>query len=482
MSFSKRLNDGLHSVMQSASRERWYLTGLCLPIVALAGLTAYGLWRETQAQHQVDTLLTHYQQQGVPMGNESLRVAYDERANMNVAARWQRVADAASALEANFTQELVLRNVDDLDRLVPPGEPWAISPAMDRLQQQAEPVIKEIKGLVQAEQPAWDPMIFMGFETVYAAAGKSRNIARVLSYVSRDAFHRGDHQKTIETLALIPQVADAYDSQLFLISDLVYIAIRSVHSSFIRESLASDYWTVEELQELKQQLPPIEDVEERWQQMVMSEVAGMRASLGISDEDSSRHRVYSNQMVGLLYGSPVTRWGLLADLRRSFVTVDEFGVHVRPRGNRYQQSALNPESESSLFSVPFASAAPIYAMYSPAYEAAANAYTRMIRDRRWTLCGLAIKEFQLKNKRWPTTLDELSVVGISKTDRSAFPNVPFGYRVAEDESYVLLWTASPVRSASTPASDSGFEIIELEPPSTIKKHKDSIDSIEMRIE
>jgi hypothetical protein len=473
MSLSKPMNDGLRRIRQTPLRERWYLICLCLPIVALAGLIGLGVWREIQANRDLDTLLTMYRRQGVPMGNESLRVLYDEQTSMDVATRWQQVTDAAIAIEANYTNELIARNGDDLGRLVRPGEPWAISPAMDRLRQKAEPLIKEIKELSKTQKPIWDPMIFGGFETVYAALGKLRNLARVLSYVSSDAYHRGDHQKTIESLALISDVAEAHDSQLFTVSELVYIAIKDLHGALIRQSLASDYWTVEEVEKLKQQLPPVDDVEQRWQRMVVSEVAGMRASLGISDEDSSRHRVHGSPMVGLHYAAPLTRLGMLVDLRRSLVTVDEFGVHVSSEGNRNERAALNSQSENSLFSVPFASSEFIYAMYSPTYVAAAEAYTRMVRNRRWTLCGLAIKEFQLKNQRWPTTLDELSKVGLSKTDRSAFPNVPFGYRVADDDSHVLLWTTG---------WNKGIDTVESEPPSTIEDYKDSVESMEMRIE
>lgn len=126
----------------------------------------------------------------------------------------------------------------------------------------------------------------------------------------------------------------------------------------------------------------------------------------------------------------------------------------------------------SLLAVPIANGDLAFGVVWPSTQAFAAAYTRSYRERRWTRCALAIKQFQLQQERWPTSLEELTQVGLTRSDWMAKPNMPFGYQVATDNSHALLWTDAP---------DGKNAPIEPVPPSTIEKHEGYLDVMEATI-
>lgn len=452
--------------------RQWLYLGLAVgPVLALMALLGFSVISESKAKRQLDVLTTQTRRHGVPLGNASTALDFDRRTDQTRAVRWQNVVHAAMALENTYWIPMVSDKWEDWEQVVPPEVDWKMAPALKKYSRHASPIVAELRDVLDgSDEPIWSPILFADFETLLPGIQNSRIVARMLAYDFRAAYHAGNHQQAIESLGLIPGAAGAVDYQNFLVVDLVHISLLGMHRLLIRESLNHEYWTIEDIERLRKQLAPIANVNERWNRSMTSELAMMLEAIGI---DGQAPRMVGVTQVTPMPISPVHQLAVLQRIEH-FKTVpvnldsgESSGVGLSEEAMRAYRSSV------SLTSIPFATMEPWAALLTPAYDSYISAYARLLRERRWTLCALAIKEFQLRFERWPTSLDGLTRVGLSRPDWSVTANTPFGYRVAKDGSHVLLWTLSPVNST-----------MESEPPSTLEEHRDGnyLDQMQVRIE
>ena len=85
-----------------------------------------------------------------------------------------------------------------------------------------------------------------------------------------------------------------------------------------------------------------------------------------------------------------------------------------------------PLSQSSIF----------FSMMMPAVTAYAEVFDRFETNRRLTYTSLAVKRYQVKNKRWPKSLSELADVGLVVNDWSTTDRQSFGYELNDDVAFV----------------------------------------------
>ncbi len=469
-----RQNSRLAGAYSAPLRQWWYLGSIIVPIALLVGLLFVGLWQEWSARQQVSALLAQRKQRGEPTDNESLAQQFDAKTDHARALRLQRLADAAISIERLYEVAMLSEKWDDIGKLVPPNEEWKMTPVLESYSRDAQPIVAEAREILASAEPIWIPIIFQDYETLLAGAQTTRSIVRVLAYEARAAYHAGDHQRVIDTLALIPKLADAIDYQNFLVTELVRIALIGVHHGLVRESLSHDYWSVDEIALLTQQLEPTAGREEAWRSTIASEAAMAGSFLGIDDGTVMGHYDGMNMNAIAPFGfAPSQQLQLLNAFEQWAEQPSDFESGETDRERWKDDGGLQRmHTSTSLLAVPIANGDVVCGVVWPSSQAYTRAQARTHRERRWTRCALAIKQFQIQQQRWPKSLEELTQVGLTRSDWMAKPDMPFGYQVATDNSHALLWTNAP---------DGSDAPIEAVPPSTIEKHDRYLDMMEATI-
>jgi len=136
---------------------------------------------------------------------------------------------------------------------------------------------------------------------------------------------------------------------------------------------------------------------------------------------------------------------------------------------------------SSITDVPFARSNQLVQSAMPTLQPLADTFFRLQMQRNWTTTAIGIKQFRLQFGRFPSSLTELSQVGLTSDEWTAVitpvygAELSFGYKVAADQSEAILWTLSPQR-----AIDSGVGISK-QPPSELEQLADMNQQMEVRI-
>jgi hypothetical protein len=429
-------------------RNRHELTCLLLPVlplILLTGLLVHGVMKERQAKSELRAELARLAEQGLPYSNHAVTVAYDRRTDRANSERWHDVFRACSELESRFF------NLEMAAESVPFGSDAPIDPdesiplALQRATESA-PVIDLIEKLVEDSVPFWSPRLFDGFQTLLPDVQSMRAPSRLLATEFRAAVELGDPDRALSALHLMLGLADAFDVETALVSELVRIAIINHHRTLIQESLEEGFWTEpQHLSQLHEQLQRKDNLDRLWQRAMNGEWSMMASQLiGDESDDLEWASWYGVPANVLPWGIPAT--GKLA-LVRSHLH-DPSGTragtpkHVH-KITKLEKAAEQSSSDSrtrSLVSIPFSNTGKLLLeLVRPATASFANAVARYEVERKFTLTAVAIKRFQLQEGRWPSDLAELSKVGLSSNDWSVEVSKPFGYQVVEDNSGADLW-------------------------------------------
>ncbi len=293
----------------------------------------------------------------------------------------------------------------------------------------------------------------------------------------RVAVHQGDQSRALRALQLVRGVSEAFNWNIGVISDLVVFGHRDTYRTLIRGSLQFEFWTDPQLlAQLKQQLARRDDLQARWHDSRASEQAMTLEALS-DDAQSSGSMSPANGINLFPFGVPATTRARLLELMQGLDLVKEPGTssHVAIVDGVIE-NALRDRSASSftITGIPFATAENAISMIFPSLEAAASAYLRNERDRRWTLTAVAIKEFRLQQQRWPKSLNELTSVGLSASDWMVTESTPFGYQISDDGAEAILWTTP---SDGTPLGATLWP----QPPSSYDTDPERLEQMEVRI-
>ena len=450
-------------------REWAYGLAALLPLLLLTALFIVGEVRERAAAADVRAELSRLKSEGYPVGIRSMTQWYDARTAAEHAQQWQDVLAAYRAVQDRF-DGLAEGSVEGFDRVVAPDQSWSAKPIAQRYVEESKPIIDAIERLVGEEQPVWFPIVFEGYGTVLPDLQAYRELVRLLAVELAVAVHQGDDERAIRALGSIPGVAAAFDSQVALVADLVHMALVGQHRSLIRQSLAVGFWTdTSQLIRLRQQLPPLQHLDRRWQRAIAAERA-----LGLELLDAGSGGWRDSGLFPFPWEpAPIVTRRYLQVMRAigqlSHAGTVQHGRRVDEILNEMFQTAP-PSSSISISGIPFASANVVLGEIIPAYQGAATAFARLARERRWTLTAVAIKQYQLQQNRWPSELAELTAVGLLPSDWQAFDSVPFGYEVSSDGDEAVLWTM-PVNG----------EVLPPEPPTEQTEYTQDLETFVVHI-
>lgn len=424
--------------------ERAYLSAIVLPPVLLMLLFVYGQLRESFAAAANAAEIAEIQDNGGPVDNHTLTQWFDRRTSKSHSQQWSEVLLGTRGVGDRFGL-LASHWVVDFGRLVAPGQPWEAEPIASRYAEESQPVFAAIEKLVADPNPVWQPLFCEGQMTMLGELQESRAVVRLLANEFRVAAHQDDQPRAIRAVRLTRGVADAFDWNVGVVSDLVAFQHRDTYRELIRESLRFEFWTLPHLGQLKQQLSKRDAVDIRWRDSQASERAMTLAEL--SEDPESWGITRASNVNVFPFGVPATTVARFLEVMRESESAGHPGTsgHARLVKDSIKDD-LGVESNASftITGIPLATAENAISMIYPAMGRAANAYVRNEQRRRWTLTAVAIKEFRLQEERWPASLNELTSTGLSGADWMATENHAFGYQIDKETDQAILWTETPV--------------------------------------
>ncbi len=434
-------------------RELAYRTFIVMPPLAVAAVIGLGVWRERVAEVEFRSTIATHVSRNEPVGNASMTKFFDSRTTRETSQQWQRITTSTSALMGKHNGS----TVNESDPLVPKGEPWPAEAFANALSEESQPILSELRDLAGSKKPVWLPLLFDGINVNFEGIQDSRIVARLLANEFRVAYHAGDRERAAATLSLMHSMNQITDWQGTTVVALVHHSFVGLYQNLIRESLAHEFWTHDDLKVLGETLQPDVDLDDRWSNMIAGDRAmAFSAMRAVESTNQSTRGAFGGDQLAP-FGIAATHLEEMSKKLDENGSVPGAGTYAHQENIRQLYSVLRNGNlragsprfkEVSITGLPFALGDPIHDFYLPAFEAASRAFAYSENTRRWTLTAVAIKQFHLQEKRWPRTLDELSLVGLPDTEskvdgvaNSAVNANRFGYRILGRGNGVQLWTS-----------------------------------------
>ena len=435
------MNDSAgYEAKRPTARRRWLLRLVLLPValgavaIAILGVSEY------RSARAVDAELARLRAAGEPLDDETLSRWFEANTSQAGTAAWSEILVTVEHIESGEAfSSFPIVGLGKLPEDLVPGGPWPDEPRIAEFLQDVRPLIAQIEQAAQYPTPVWQPIAFDSFSTLLPQIQRSRGVVRLLHLEVEHALYHGDTERAMRGLAAMQATSAAFDWDLCLITDLVAIALRSIHRNAIRRSLDGTAWEPAQLDELLAQLAVPRDVATRWQRSL----AGERAmAMGLLRGKRERRDALLQS-----HGAGPAVWFLfpsdtLAYLER-MAAIQQVGAEgVLGLGTRAKQL----EDQFDQLQQGFIGGL-VTKLLLPAVSAVAHANERDELDRRLTRTAVAIRRFHASEGRWPAKLSDLAAVGLQPSDWTALQAGPLGYQVQADGAVVWAYDHLPLQAS-----------------------------------
>lgn len=400
---------------------RWLVPLVCLPLLAFVIYAAWLGYRDHQASRELDALIAPIRAAGEPLGDAWLEQHFRQTTSSDGTAAWSEIIMLSTSFGWDATGGLPIVGRGKSLRTLEVGAKWEVDALVDDFLEQARPLFDLLYDAAKYPTPVWQPMEFQGIVTLLPELQDSRQIQRLLQLDFEHAIVHSDSDRALSDLQAMQTTAEAFDWDMFLVGELVNIALRGIYYASIQRSLYANVWSAEQLEKLTAQVSQPLPLAQSWNASVETEkalslayVSGSRPPQEVEfllSAESKLDLMRRYDEIQALSGAP------LGDLTRR---ADELEGDWKSRQTNVGADALG-------------------SMLLPAVAAYANAFERLERTRRMVLTSLAIKRFQLAKDRWPEHLQELTQVGLSPEDWTLPGIGSLGCAIERDGKTACVW-------------------------------------------
>ena len=350
--------------------------------------------------------------------------AYESATSKEQTERWKRILDAGDYLSGRPYMALIKKQEDDEYQLVPQGDDWVLAAPVERLATEAEPVLAEIDLLLnEVDKPIWLPIQFSGYSTLLPEVQESRNIATLVRHDFQNAFHQGDTDRAMKDLQRLELFfGDALVEPQYIVTCLARQASQRIRFELIRKSLAHEFWTEPQLEQLDKMLARPFDADRAWQGAILSEaneafhLAGQHRFADGGDSKAFAKDWISPAPSGLLtyvaHIEKIAQTQNVGTLQHVRNVMDINAEFFRRQGR--SDSSLG--STDRLVQMPIVDAAQFFNNLMPSFEVVARQFMNLAGERRWTRTAVALKRYQVKFGEFPDSLEALSKLNYPKNE------------------------------------------------------------------
>lgn len=426
------MNTRTDSVRSSKTRRRWLFWGVLLPIILLfAVITSQGIG-QWQAAKRFEAEIAQIRASNLPIDNASMTQWFRELTRTEGASVWGEVLLALETATApvDNSERMPFVGTGEPIAVPDPARQWPEEKLVGEYLRWIGPTIEKIHQAVELPKPVWQPIEFRGFQTLLAELQSSRSVTRHLQLEVEHALYQKESERALRGITSLRGVADAFDWQVCLISDLVHRALAGAHLATIRRSMAYGLWDEAAIDRIDSQLAPRDasQIAQRWQRVFIGERAMLLSSLNdpaMTGYTTDEFGAAATKVVGV----PSVKVGLLEKYSQMIRLADGPLDGLPDRANELELWLTQKGSAFDLTTK-------WTSMWLPAISAYSRSIIREEDDRRVTRTSLAIKKYQLREGRWPQDLTALDGVGLPANERVTVGGKPLGYQVDGDAAWV----------------------------------------------
>ncbi len=419
--------------------EARYLLPILVPPLLVCLLLAYGKYQEVAAARDVQNELDRLGESNVMQNFRMTTASFDRRLDDTHSKAWLDVLQATEWLYG------VSYDVD--------APEWHIEMPMNgengevrrRWNEALAPILAKVHKLVDAagpdSDPVWIPQVFSE-TTLIPVLTSSSTIIKLLETEFRSAAAERDASQALRSLQAINGVIRAFDWQVGIGSEMNHQSNRHRLRVLINDSLSMNLWeTDEQLIQLRALLLDRHSVEGRWRAMWEQHYVYTLAKW----ESEGRHMVVLHARQPVMSAAKKAILESMRTISQSSVS-NESGVTCRVGtvafakvfGRRLYGEIEHPAHTTitpSIVSLPYANQTTDLLGLDYATKLAISLALDQI-ERKWTLTAIAVKQFKIKEGRWPNNLQVLESVGHTSADSIVDDGLPFEIRQVDDGAMV----------------------------------------------
>jgi len=441
----------------------WFV--ITLPPLLVIALLLSGAVRNWQLGHWSQVELNRLADEGRPVDVHSLTRKLDETTSKQNAQAWQEIIAGTVHLRNEYwpLDGMVL----EADQLVPKQTPWKAEPLVSEYVLKAQPIVEMIAALKESDQAVWQPTVNVYSNHWWPFFNDYQAVSRLLTMEFRVSFHAGNTDRALRALSLIDRTKSAIN--IVYPTTYLLLDLEKQQEILIRQSLAYDFWTEEQLTLIQNRAEGMFFSEMRWHNSIDDE----QAYLFDTFADAAKQPYNSGE-------SPAFIAECLM-LSRKAQDIPGIGTleHIEKIAKLERESVLgrNRFFWASITEVPFVISRE---KLMPSYGGKLQPFITQQMDRNLTNTAIGIKQFRLKFGRFPGVLSDPSQVGLTSNEwtilnSQATGAKSLGYKVAADLSEAILWTVPPYKGIDSSSAPSE------QPPSELAQFADMIQQMEVRI-
>lgn len=377
----------------------------------------------------------------------------DAKSSKEHTATWLRVLSATQTINDKYGGPFawVSRNDDNTDSyaaVVAAGEPWEVAAIVADYRRDAEPILVELRTMLESEGRVWVPTVYEGVMTRLPEAQATRDVARLLRYCFAGAIHAGDNDAAIELLRINDRLFGPDVETTFVVEELIRMACYGVMQESLRQSLATNVWSEAELESIEQLIGKPFDWPARWKStidaetwMVLPFLSQPRGLGGMNELPFEPGSVTIAPSVAMDWITEMQSLASRRDVqsRTQLESLQSDEVRMRYRNN-------SPIEMDQWLQKPVMNTGWLINAFTPASGSLAAAFVRQSNEVRWTRTVLAMRLFEVRSGYFPESLSELSSVGLPASAMQAFDGGPFAWKETDSGGRVVYNQAEKTTS------------------------------------
>ena len=415
----------------------WFLVAAFLPLTVFGVMTLV-LWnQERVAARQLERKLAPIRAAGLPIGDAALAKRFRDSSSTVGTDAWSRISMLCMSYQWDGVGSLPVVGAKELPARIDPDTAWADDEPVGEYLAAVRPIIDLIHRSTEVPKPVWQPIEFRGISTLLPELQNARQIARILRLESEHALFHGDADRALRAIESLRATAEVYDWHLFLVGELVNIALRHIHLDIIARSLSVDLWSEDQVAALLASLRAPLPIAEKWRACLAAEQLMAIASL----ENPAGLAGTGLPTAQSLWITPRAKLQLYNAYDQLQSLADAGADRLLERARHWEETFARTNQSDDLG---------LRGLFLPAITNFAELLGRTTDRRKITLTAVAIKQFQLTHDQWPGTLDELIQVGLTPADWTLRQQGPLGYEINEEGAEIFCYSVN--RSDKKPSN------------------------------
>ena len=410
---------------------------ISIPCVVFLGIGLVNGRREWMASRQLERKLQPLRDAGSPVGDAAMSRRFRDATSDAGTAAWSRINLLCNAFRWQAVDSLPVVGTQELPARIAPDTAWDADKPVGAYLAAIKPILDLIHASAEVPMPVWQPVEFRGVQTLLPHLQESRQVARMLRLESEHALFHREPARAMRAIDSLQATAAAYDWHLFMVGELVHLALYQIYLDSISRSLNVDLWNQEQLDSLLTRLRAELPIEEKWRASLAAEQLMIIATL----ENNSNWARHAPTPLLPLWSTPTARLELYNTYDELMTLADAGADQLSTRSRQWEESFVRQAASGDSM---------LQGLFFPAIHPFALALDRASDKRKMTLTAVAIKIYQTKFDRWPEALSELARLGLRDTDWILRTQGPIGYEVAETG--VELFCYAPDTSEIQPST------------------------------